>query len=214
MVAEATVVFLRDAAMVCWCGFAYAARVAVAALREGSAGTGRVRRRPKVSVEPGQASRDKIRRSSGRSAWSRSHLAAAEQYAAPLGDKLAEGVDEFIVSTGWGSMCSPRMCSATAASGASYAVEPLGVRRQANASGGHIKPWKDSAPSERLDPGTDRPPAPVITSPSTPACSLSAQRCRSTCEPVLGPLMVRPAEIFNPVIIRPKISVCRLGGPL
>jgi hypothetical protein len=158
--------------------------------------------------------RDKIRRSSGLSAWIRSPSRRRRGVRRPSGGKLAEGVDEFIVSTGWGSMCSPRMCSATAASGASYAVEPLGVRRQANASGGHIKPWKDSAPSERLDPGTDRPPAPVITSPSTPACSLSAQRCRSTCAPVLGPLMVRPAEIFNPVIIRPKISVCRLGGPL
>jgi predicted house-cleaning noncanonical NTP pyrophosphatase (MazG superfamily) len=35
------------------------------------------------------------------------HLAAAEEYAASLGDKLAEGVDEFIVSTGRGSMRSP-----------------------------------------------------------------------------------------------------------
>jgi hypothetical protein len=107
MAAEPTVVFLRDTAMACWCRSAHAARVAVAALREDFAGTGRVRRRPEVSVEPGQASpRQDPQVIRSQCPEPITHLAAAEEHAASLGDKPAEGADEFIVSTGWGSMSS------------------------------------------------------------------------------------------------------------
>jgi predicted restriction endonuclease len=35
---------------------------------------------------------------------------------------------------------------------------------------GHIKPWKDTAPSERLDPRNGLAACPATTSPSTRAC--------------------------------------------